>query len=462
MSLDQKISEFFKRIEGLEKKVERLEKENLFLRRKVVTLEDDLEKAKSSKLKKTSHNSSISPSQDQNRVKPNQSLRKKLGRKPGGQKGHKGNTLKMSEKIDFINDHKNTCCTGCGNKLSTEQRYVDCRQVIDIPPIVPVVTEHRIYESTCSCGKLNRAKYPPEATSQISYGNSIESLIGYLSVRQYLPMERMAELLDQVFNLKLSQGTISNKLKSLAKKCEPAYELIKSKIAVSPVVGADETGCVVNGLKHWVWTWQNNKMTYISVSDTRGYRAITDQFPNGLPESILISDCWAAQLKTPSKSKQICLAHIQRELKYFIESCKNRWSRKFLNLIYKALALKKKLISEPAKKLYSEIHKIIDQSTILLNQKVKGPPKLQTLKNRLSKNADSLWVFLHYINVPPDNNGSERAIRNVKVKQKISGQFRSAKGAIQFATIRSVLDTVNKNNGKLFHTLDFLSAFRAE
>lgn len=462
MSLEQKISEFFIRIDGLEKKVERLEYENLSLRKKVISLEDDLDKAKNSKHKKTSHNSSTPPSNDQYKIKPNQSLRIKSNRKSGGQKGHKGNTLKMSDRIDHMKEHRNICCTGCGNKLLTDQVYVGRRQVIDIPSIVPIITEHRIYETTCTCGKLNRAKYPSDASSQISYGNSVESLIGYLSVRQYLPMERMAELLEQVFNLRLSQGTISNKLKSLSKKCKPAYELIKSKIAVSPVVGADETGCVVNGLKHWVWTWQNNKMTYISVSDTRGYRAITDQFPNGLPESILISDCWAAQLKTPSKSKQICLAHIQRELKYFIESCKNRWSRKFLNLIYKALSLKKKIILESTKKHFKEIQKIINQSTKLLNQKVKGPPKLQTLKNRLSKNANSLWVFLEHINVPPDNNGSERAIRNIKVKQKISGQFRSAKGAIQFASIRSVLDTANKNNGKLFQTLDLLSAFSAE
>ena len=79
-------------------------------------------------------------------------------------------------------------------------------------------------------------------------------------------------------------------------------------------MGGDETGCVVNGKKHWMWTWQNQKLTYIALSPTRGYKAITDNFSNGLSNAIFISDCWAAQLKTEAKSHQLCTSHLQREL----------------------------------------------------------------------------------------------------------------------------------------------------
>jgi len=455
VSLEDKIDELFGKINILNKRVLELENENFQLKEKVIILESKLQK-------KNSTNSSIPPSKDENRVKPNQSLRTKTGKKTGGQKGSKGTTLKMHVNVDTIVDHKMDFCTSCGEKLLGAQEFTGKRQVVDIPPIQAIITEHRIYKTTCQCGKDHTSSYPKDVSGPISYGNNIEATIGYLSVGQYMPMQRIAEFFEQVLNIKISQGTISNKLASLAKKCIPFYEEVKSRVETSKVVGADETGCVVNGKKWWMWTWQNTKLTYISASNSRGYQAILDNFPNGLPETILVSDCWAAQLKTPTRLNQLCLAHIQRELKYFIQSCSNWWSKRFLKLIYKALELKKDIMKGASINKQERIKKIQTDSTKLLCQIAKGPKKLQTLKNRLSKHAKSLWVFLDHIDVPPDNNGAERAIRNVKVKQKVSGQFRSEKGAYQFAVIRSVYDTIRKNNGKAFNALALVANFVPE
>lgn len=456
MSLEDKIDQLFGKIDTLNKQVAMLEKENSELKSKVRTLENRLQK------KKNSSNSSIPPSKDENRVKPNQSLRDKTDKKNGGQKGSKGTTLKMYDEVDYVEDYKLDFCSCCGDKLSAEQELVGKHQVVDIPPIKPIVTEHRIYSVICQCGKNNTSQYPKESSAPISYGNSVEAAIGYLSVGQYMSMQRIAEFFEQVFNIKLSQGTISNKLASLTRQCMPMYQHIKSRIESSKVVGADETGCVVNGKKWWMWTWQNTSLTYIAASDNRGYQAIIDNFPNGLPSTILVSDCWAAQLKTQTQLKQICLAHIQRDLKFFIQSCKNRWSAQFLNLIYKALKLKKLIVQDASVNHQDKIKKIKTESEALLNQVAKGPKKLQTLKNRLGKNAHSLWTFLDHLKVPPDNNGAERAIRNVKVKQKVSGQFRSEKGAQQFAIIRSVYDTIRKNNGKVFDALSLITNYVPE
>lgn len=455
MSLEDKIDQLFGKIKVLNKRVLELENENHQLKEKVTTLESKLQK-------KNSTNSSIPPSKDENRIKTNQSLRTKTGKKSGGQKGSKGTTLKMYINVDTIVDHKMDFCTSCGEELLGAQKFTGKRQVVDIPPIQAIITEHRIYSTICQCGKNHTSSYPKEVSGPISYGNSVEATIGYLSVGQYMPMQRIAEFFEQVLNIKISQGTISNKLASLAKKCIPFYEEIKSRIETSKVVGADETGCVVNSKKWWIWTWQNTKLTYIAASNSRGYQAILDNLPNGLPETILVSDCWAAQLKTPTHLNQLCLAHIQRELKYFIQSCSNRWSKRFLKLIYKALELKKDILKDVSVNQQERIQKIQVDSTILLCQIAKGPKKLQTLKNRLSKHAKSLWVFLDHIDVPPDNNGSERAIRNVKVKQKVSGQFRSEKGAHQFAVIRSVYDTIRKNKGKAFNALALVANFVPE
>lgn len=455
MSLEDKIDQLFGKIDTLNKRVLELENENTQLKEKIIFLEDKL-------YKKDSSNSSIPPSKDENRIKRNQSLRKKTGKKTGGQKGSKGTTLKMHDNVDTIIDHKIDFCRSCGEKLLGTQEFKGKRQVVDIPPIQPIITEHRIYSTVCRCGKDHTSSYPLEASAPISYGKGVEAAIGYLSVGQYMSVQRIAEFFEQVLNIKLSQGTICNKLRSLAKRCIPFYEEIKNRVENSKVIGADETGCVVMAQKWWMWTWQNSKLTYIAASKSRGYQAILDNFPNGLPETILVSDCWAAQLKTTTHLKQICLAHIQRDLKYFIQSCKNRWSKRFLKLIYKALELKKDILKEVSVNQQERIKKIKGDSNKLLNQIVKGPQKLQTLKNRLSKHSESLWVFLDHIDVPPDNNGAERAIRNVKVKQKVSGQFRSENGAHQFAVIRSVYDTIRKNNGKPFDTLSLVANFVPE
>jgi len=446
VNLEDKIDLLICEIVTLKAKVSSLEKENAQLKNKAISLECNL-------YRKNSSNSSTPPSKDENRIKPNQSLREKTGKKTGGQKGHKGTTLKMRNHVDEYLEHKHKYCTCCAQRLDDNQEVIGRRQVVDIPQITTIVTEHIIYGTQCNCGHQNTAKFPIEASCPISYGNNIETLIGYLSVRQYMSMERISEYLEQVCNLKLSQGTISNKLKSLANKCLPIYQEIKHRISTSKVVGADETGCVVNGEKHWVWTWQNKKLTYIAVSDTRGYRAITDNFSAGLPNSIIISDCWAAQLKTPCRLHQICLAHLQRELKYFIQSCKSKWCELFLKLIYQALTLKRIIIENPYKKYLSQIEQIKQSCLKMLAKKINAPKKLNALKNRLERLKESLWTFLDHYDVPPDNNASERAIRNVKVKQKVSGQFRSIHGANQFAVIRSVFDTINKNGGKVFLAL---------
>jgi regulator of replication initiation timing/transposase len=462
VNLEKKIDQLFSKIDIMTKEMSVIRKENVALKKENFQLKKRVSFLENKLYKKNSTNSSIPPSKDENRVKPNQSLREKTGKEIGGQKGSKGTTLKMHAVVDHIVDHKLYFCSCCGDQLYGDQELLGKRQVVDIPPIKPIVTEHRIYSSICQCGKNNVSQYPKEASAPISYGNSVEAAIGYLSVGQYMSMQRIAEFFEQVFNIKLSQGTISNKLASLTKQCMPMYEHIQARIESSKVIGADETGCVVNGKKWWMWTWQNASLTYIAASNNRGYQAILDNFPDGLPSTILVSDCWAAQLKTRTLLKQICLAHIQRDLKFFIQSCKNRWSVRFLKLIYKALELKRLILHDVSINHEIKVKKIKKDSEALLNQMAKGPKKLQALKKRLGKNAPSLWTFLDHINVPPDNNGAERAIRNVKVKQKVSGQFRSEKGAQQFAIIRSVYDTIRKNNGKAFDALSLVANYVPE
>jgi len=451
VGLQKKLDKLFRRIDKLEKDVKALEQvnanlliENKQLRQEVKNLKSQLQPAKDSS------NSSVPPSKDENRVKKSKSLRKSSGKKPGGQPGHKGTTLKMTETPDIIHKNIPDECHSCGLCLQSEAEFIGKRQVIDLEFAPPQVTEYQIYGLRCSCGHLSKSDYPKDVRSPVSYGSNIEALINYLSVRQYLSLERIEEFLYQVMGLNMSQGTIVNKLKSFKRKSIKAYEKIRKQVSNSAVVGADETGCVVNGDKYWVWTWQTEKQTYIAVSPSRGYIAIENNFPQGFPNSILVSDCWAAQLKTNAKEHQICIAHLQRELNYFIELGKEKWSSKFSKIIKKALILKKEMTIDPSAKFKSKVNALIEQSKKLIEQNVNGPPKLITLKKRLKKRIDCLWVFLKHFAVPPDNNASERAIRNVKVKQKISGLFKTTEGAMHFAVVRSIIDTAIKNKTNIF------------
>ena len=429
----------------------RLVKENTELKNLILELEH----------KKTSVNSSKPPSSDMYRPQRNVSLRVKTTKKSGGQKGHKGKTLKMVETPDVVVHHIPQYCNGCGTSLSGQtEQFKERRQVIDIPPIKPVVTEHRTYSIQCNCGHCTQGTFPEEVKNHVNYGNRITSLIAYLISYQYISWNRIASFFEQVFQVSLSEGTIGNKLKSFTHKCEPIYKEIKRRVQASNCVGADETSCKVNGKKHWIWTWQTSCLTYIVNSVTRGYQTVVDNFEHGFPQSILVHDCLSAQLKTPAKGHQICIAHLLRELKYFIEKRNSLWAYNFSQILTKALKVKHRYGHKGYEK---QVNQIIHDVNILLEWPIHTEDKkLKAFRKRMIKRQKYLFPFLYYDYVPPDNNASERAIRNVKVKQKVSGFFKTSQGADQFVMIRSVIDTCLKNNGNVFEALCIIPKLAAE
>jgi len=413
---------------------------------------------------KNSKNSSVAPSNDQNRALKNQSLRGTSGQKVGGQKGHKGTTLKMVENPDTIVIHQPDFCNSCGNTLQDVlPKFIGRRQIIDIPPIKPQYTEHRIYRKTCSCGVSCQADFPQGINFPISYGTNIQATIAYLHTRQYLPFARMSEFFADFCNLAISQGTICNLVEKFAKKALPAYGLIAQKLQIEKVVATDETGIRINGKKGWFWAWQNRLLTYIVFSTNRGFATIEDHFLNGFPDAVLLHDCWASHFKTICKTHQICIAHLLRELVFFEEKYESNWATNFKRMLYKALEIKKELALGDYQNPIKSRDAILKELEFLLKESVpKNQKELFAFHKRMTKYKDYIFTFLHYYDVPPDNNGSERAIRNVKVKQKISGHFKTEKGAQIFAIIRSVTDTCIKNGQNVLDAFKTIAALHAE
>ena len=427
-----------------------LTQENADLRRRLAKYEHP----------KNSNNSSIPPSKDENRPK-RKSLRESSGLKPGGQKGREGNTLKMVENPDLIQKHTPQYCNCCGQDLEDIIAIpAGRRQVFDIPKIEIKVTEHQVYNKQCKCGHVNQGEYPQQANAPVSYGNNIESLIGYFHTRQYIPFKRMQELFRDVFRVPVSEGGIHYILDKLIAKALPAYELIKRRLQSNTKysIGSDETGVKVKGAKHWAWTWQNEEATFITITDNRGQKSIDETFKDGFKNSVLVHDCWASHFNTPAASHQICIAHLLRDLNFMNELYGHKWSQACKVLFQLALKLKGQMNTvdyyiHNLRRM--QLEKRLDFLITLALPTDK--PDLIRFQNRLKKYREYLFTFLYRPEVPPDNNASERAIRNIKIKQKVSGQFRSPEGAFRFAVLRSITDTVLKNNLSVLNALNFIA-----
>ncbi len=409
------------------------------------------------KTHKNSGNSSLPPSQDMFRIK-NQSLRKKSNKKSGGQPGHKGETLLMSPNPDTVIEHKpDKTCLRCG-KIHSGGAYelVGKRQVIDIPVIKASIVEHQIFQSTCSCGCIIEGHYPAGVTAPVQYGNNLISLTAYLSSRQYVPYNRLSELIKSMTNISMSEGTIYNMLNKAANMVLPIYEGIKQEISKAITIGGDETGVKVNKDKSWAWTWQSLLATYITISSSRGFATIMGNFPDGFPQATLVSDSWAAQLKTPAKRHQLCLAHLLRELNFFQELYKIKWITEMKEVLSSAINLKKRMTPEQYDLPFKERSDLLSKFDQLVNQELPEKySKIFPFKKRLKKRKNQVFNFLFYPDVPYDNNASEHAIRNLKVKQKVSGGFRSERGAEIFAILRSVVDTIIKKGGNPSESIRF-------
>lgn len=419
-------------VSELKEEVRCLREENQSLRDKVSRYEHP----------RDSHNSNLPPSKDPIGTKRH-TLRKSSGLKSGGQDGHKGSTLKF-QIPDFIEELSNHCCQCCGLDLSsTEGEVMEVRQQVELPSVKPVVREYRQLKKICPCcSSESRRQFPANISCGISYGPSVYSLVSYLNVCQHIPYKRLTVLLQEVFGLKLSEGTIYNILDRMQKRSYPAYEAIRERISNAEVAGADETTTKVNGITRWAWAWQTNLYTYIKGGCSRKKEVFTNVMPDGMPNTVLLSDCMSSYFSQNVKHHQICLAHILRELVGLSEMYNNhKWCENMSALIREAIHLRKTIRGKIES---SAINKRFEK---LLNQTIAASCKgIITLQKRLIKYRDYVFYFLFDERVTPDNNASERAIRTFKVKYKVSGGFKSEAGVQCFAQLHSIVDTAKKND----------------
>ena len=410
------------------------------------------------KPKKDSSNSSIAPSSDIAKKKKNQSLRDKSSKLNGGQVGHKGTTLKQTntpnEIIDI--DYNIKVCKKCNYNLSDViTKLKEKRQVLDLDlkNIKSKITQYQSYYKTCTnCGYNNHDNaYPNLVTPNISYGKTIIAVVNYLSIVQYLPYNRIVSLLQNLFNISISQGTVNNLLKKASKLSQNELNKIVNELELSDLVGIDETSCKINGDKHWYWTFQNDTGTFIVMDKSRGSKIIKQHFKNGFKNATVVHDNYSGYSNLDCKNEQLCLAHKLRDLNYAIECDNTQVIKDIKQLLEEAMIIDKKDL-EPFQRIVLKIQYILTLDKLL---ETKSIPKSETAKQIKSfkKSSHKIFTFLDNQYIPPDNNGSERAIRNIKVKSKVSQQFKSTQGAIDYANIRSIVDTSRKRGLNEFESL---------
>lgn len=407
----------------------------------------------------TSENSSLPPSKDPIGFKRTQSLRQKSGRPNGGQPGHKGYTREQTALPNKTVECFPEVCPECGRRIDPGDAHIaERRQIWDLPlPIAPIVTEYQSMECTCRCGCHCKGEFPRQATAPVSYGANVHALVGYMSTLQSIPFKRMVDILNNVFGLQMSQGTVSNILQRMRKKAEKEMDVIRTAIEKAVVVGADETSVKINGQQHWVWAFQTDALTYMAVDKGRGKAVIDKHFPEGLPHSILVTDRHPSYFKVDVKDHQICIAHLLRNLIYLSQTVPDSdWPTKMMSLLREAIHLKHLspqgcVEANEADKTRAKLDELMDNPPI-----VDDGAQQKTLNDfilNLMPKKEFILTFLANPAVPADNNASERSVRPVKTKMKVSGQFKNEGGAVSYTSLHSIIQTARKNNRDPFAAL---------
>lgn len=423
--------------------------------------------------KKDSHNSSKPPSGDGFGKKPPKSLRQQSGKASGGQVDHPGSTLAWCESVDAVECHTVDACSGCGVSLrSVAATDVLSRQVFDIPPMALQVTEHQAEIKTCPhCGGETLGCFPPGVTNRVQYGPRLKGMMVYLLEAQLLPSGRTCDVLNDLLGVALSEGTLYNTLAECHEQLAPIEAGIQAQVRNAPVVHFDETGLRIKGQLWWLHVACTSGLTYYFVHSKRGQVAMDamDILPDYVGKAI--HDGWKSYWDYLCQHF-LCNAHHLRELQFVLEHHAQTWAYQMSLLLVTILAQvnaakaagKTALDPQQRQAFESRYTEIITQG-IAVNPipeplpdapkqrgRPKRPPPLNLLE-RLRTQQAAVLGFMNDFEVPFDNNQAERDLRMMKLKQKISGCFRSEDGARMFCRIRGYLSTLRKLDINLLDAL---------
>jgi transposase len=453
-----------------EDRIAHLEAENAALHAQVDVLLTRVQ-ALEARLAKDSHNSGKPPSSD-GLARKTKSLRHKSGKKPGGQLGHHGQTLRLVAEPDVVVEHRPTVCANCQVPLDAAEPVVlhERRQVQDVPPLRLQITEHRALHIACpACQAVSVGAFPPEVPSRAQYGPRLRALVVYLVEQQLVPFGRVRELLSDLFGTRLSTGTLVQWVQQSAAALEPVEAQIKAALHRASVLHSDETGVRQAGHLAWAHVACTARLTHYAIHAKRG-REATDTI-GILPTytGVSVHDGWKPYQTQIQCRHALCNIHHLRELTFLEEQYQQGWATELKGLLREMKAATDQARQQGQRWLDVAVRNafVARYDVLLAAGLAANPPpqrgprrrgrRTQTsarnLLERLLLGKDQVLAFLDNLTVPFDNNQAERDLRMLKVQQKVSGCFRADTGSAAFARIRGYLSTLSKQGMPLLSAL---------
>ena len=422
-----------------------------------------------SRISKNSSNSSKPPSSDglNRRTK---SQRCKSNKKPGAQVGHVGKGLLQREKPDLIVIHAPALCHGCGRHLQdVPGQCAEKRQVFDVPQPKVEVTEHRVEEKRCPCcGVTTRADFPESIRGPVQYGERVQALAAYFAHQHFVPVDRVCQILQDIFEVDVSPGTCASIDEQLYQRLEAFENSLREHLLASRVLHFDETGIRCEKRLHWIHVASSQTATLYGMYAKRGQEAMDKM---GILQNFTgaaVHDHWFPYFSYEQVRHCLCNAHHLRELTFVKEQEGEKWAAHMKDLLLRAThaveehAEQGRLPSEVLSQIESEYTRILKEGAEHhahlppLSRKRRGRQKQRTGKNLLDRLQAKRWYvlrFLYNFEIPFTNNQGERDIRMVKLKQKISGCFRTPLGGQIFCRIRSYISTARKQGWNIWGAL---------
>jgi len=385
-----------------------------------------------------SNNSSQPPSRDQKSNAP----KDRRKRRHGPPHGHPKYEREFIAEPDHVVEVRPQVCETCQGDLSKESgSLADVNQITELPEAKAEVIEVRQYEVECPCcGKKQMAEPPAGLEMERTFGARLEATVVYYRQEQHMSYVRTESALRDLHAVKISPGGIDKIMQRGGQQAAQQVDPIQAKIQQSAVVHCDETGSRVDGQNWWQWVFCSASAVFHVIRFDRSVDVIKDVMA-GHEVDVWVSDCYSAQMKSPARERQLCMAHQLRNLQAVVDFYPaSFWPRAMQTLFRSAIHLHNQRDHLSPPEFQTQVQRVEYLCDWLLERSLEQP-EAKRLSKRYHKYRDCLFVFLHHTDVNPTNNVSERNLRPSVVHRKVIGCFRSGWGAQAYAALASVIAT---------------------